>query len=400
MRFSLNNIKLGVFEILFALYPILIYYSYGFASAGQLLLIGLGLYVLFFKRTYIVYKPLLFLLTFIILHEILLVLFFETIQGYYINYNIEIIINILSIGLIVSVLNVEKLYNAFILIGIFLMIALVYHFIKIYFFGHFIQPIHLPFLPRLDESSRYSSFYDRPVSFFPEPASYVSYMLIPLFWSLLENRLFFSLLITLTILLSSSTNGYFLSSVLWLAFILNGSYSRIIRYSLVFSIIAGVFIVYNLSYFDQGKEKIENITLSENVRIVNGPNFYFNLPLEHQILGIDAPNVNDYLKVNSKINQHVINYFNDIYLSTFWLILSKFGIFGLLLYLNIYFVFFKSQRYLRPFIITILLSLFSQSLFFSGGWVAQIVLMLLLYNHFKNKNNKYSSVSASITETN
>jgi len=376
----------GILEILFVLYSILIYYTYGFASVGDFLLLAMGLYVIFVYKTYLLYKPLFYFLIFILFHEIVLSFFLISIPNYFINKNIVTILNILLIGCIAIALNAEKLYNAFMLIGVVCMIGLLYHFVQIYFFRQNVHPIQFPFLPDLGSNSRYQEIGNRPVSFFPEPASYVTFMMIPLFWNLYKKKILWAVIITFSILLSTSTTGFFLSAVLWSLFILKKGFGKKYKIILILGVTIIIYVVFKISFFDAGINKIQNTNfIEDNIRITSGPYMYLKLPIKHKILGVNAANLSDYVQTGilSNINFRLFVSSRRVYVATFWLCLMKYGIIGIILYLSMYIKLFKKLKPLRPYIIIIIITMFSQSIFIGGPWVMQMVFMLVFYKHYK-----------------
>lgn len=394
MRISAKKNKVGIIELLFTLYGILIYYSYGVASVGDFLIALIGLYAFVIKKTYFVYKPLFYLLLFIILHEIILTLFLKSIPGYFINSTIITIFNILIVGFIVSVIDPEKLYNSFVLLAIICMIGLVYHFTQIYFFHQYIHPIKIPFLPELGEKSRLLEFSNRPVSFFPEPASYASFMAIPLFWSLQKKKMILSLIFTLSILLSTSTNGFVYVAVLWISTFFTGNFHRKYKFISIVLLVIIVSIVVKTQYFDAGINKIERTDYMNNVRLVNGPILYFRMPLIHQILGVDAANLSDYVNSNSVSGNHLVLYSGVFYASTFWLALGKYGVLGLFFYLLILIKLFKKTPILRPYILVLFFALFSDPTFLGGVWVMQTVVLLVIYVQNIKKDSELINIRA------
>jgi len=370
-------LEIGIFEFLFALYPILIYYSYGIAYAGDFLLIAMGMYALFVKRkSLLLYRPLLFLLIYIFIHELLLLFVLEDIPGYFFNATIVMLLNFILIMCIVPALNADKLYNSLMLVGIFCMLGMIYHFVYIYFLGQQVSPLQLPFMPALDDTSRYANeIVIRPTSFFPEPAAYVVYMMVPLAWSLMRKNIFLALLISLTILLSTSSNGFFQVFLLWIFYVLTLRKVKMrFKVSVFFLIVIMFWAVNSSSFFEAGISKIEDTEFGDNVRVTAGFNFYKNLPVENKILGVNAPNLSDYVKSNPETIRGFavdISKSGAVYFPVFWVFMSKFGLIGGLLLLYLFLSFYKYEK-LRIYVFICLVSMFVQSL----GLVYPLVFML------------------------
>lgn len=344
----------------------------------------MGLYVIFRKRFYIVYKPVFYLLLFIILHEIALSFFLKELPSYFINFNIVTMVNIVMVGALVGSLDANKLYNSFILVGVISMIGLLYHFIQINFFRQIIHPIQLPFMPQMGIESRFYNMGYRPLSFFTEPGAFSSYMTIPLFWSLYKRKIIFASIITISIFLSTSTNGFAFSAVIWGVMIFSGGYKKKIRVVLVLLVFCGIYLIFANSYFDAGINKISNTNYFRNVRIVNGPIVCYEMPRENLIFGINEANLGDYLRTNTELTVNLLGSLKDIYVTSIWMVLAKFGILGVILYLIVYLKLFAASQKIRPYIWMVLLAMFTQNVYLTGFWVVQIVFVIVFYINQKD----------------
>lgn len=385
--FHLNNI--GALELFFAFFPILSQYNWG-SLYGEIVALAIMVFISVFKgiRPFF-FKPLLLFLIFFILHEIPIVIGYNgNIYGF-----LQQIISMLAIFFIVPALRYDKLIGPLYLVGILSMGGLLYHYLLLVS-GNLgdIHPITLPFLPELSSESRAMEVIVRPSSFFWEPASYVTYMMIPLFLSMHEKKYAMTFAIVFFNLLSGSTNGIFLSFAILLFYVLAKSTRIFTKVMIVVAGIAMSYFFFNSDLFEQGVEKMENTEVDSNQRLHNGRALISAMPLQHIILGFPADNVTSYYRSDSRISSSTIipsRLSGNVFVSDLWRVLAKFGIFGYILFWNIYLWFYKKDKSTRPYILTLIVAMISQSLFLGAFFTFQMMVLLTYVNrdnlHLTNK---------------
>lgn len=376
--FHLN--KIGGFELLFAFFPILSQYNFGKVYFSIVFLLIMDFISLIKGRKPYIFKPLLYFFVFYIIHEIPILIGFS---GNFFGF-LETVLSFASIFIIVSALRMEKLLGAVYLVALISMAGLVYH-AALLFSGNFadIHPLTLPFLPSFDAESRALETIFRPTSFYWEPSSYITFMMIPMFFSLIEKKYVFTFAIIFLNLLSGSTNGIALSFAMLAFYIFTQNTGFL---SKVIVIVAGVSMGYFLltsELFETGVEKLENTEISTNQRLSNGPSLIKAMPIEHLLLGFPANDATEYYKSNPAINSTDIIPLptGDIFISDFWRVLAKFGLLGFLLYFNIFMWFFKKNNASRPYVLTLLVATFSQSVFGGPIFVFQMVVLIIFSKH-------------------
>lgn len=370
--------KFGFSELIVAMSPILIQYP-NYIGLIALLLIGIPC---FFKKVYW-YKPLLFYLAFFLLHEIIIGIITPTIPVFFINKTLVTTIMILLVFIIAPNLDYEKFYNSLLLVAIICLMGLLYHVFLIITNSGTVSVIQLPFLPELKRSEE---ILNRPCSFFVEPSSYASYITFVLFFCLLKRKMLLAIVFTISVLLSTSTNGFAFVFLIWLVYLLLGirfEKKRNYRPILWFLILIGVFYWLSLNgLFDSGFDKIVETDTSDDVRLTSGVNLYRNIPFEYKILGINTVNVYEFVLQHGEVltgGYKILVKEGEVYLTSFWEQLIRFGIPGLILYLLCFLWFFREKK-LWPYIIVCLVSLFSQS----GDLFFKMVCLIVLYLHFCN----------------
>lgn len=380
--------RVGLPEFIIAMYPVLEGYSYWGIPLRLILLVLLDVYFLMKQSSKALdIKMFYFVYVFIVIHEIIL-WFLIGIPSYMFNVTLQFALTVGSIAIIGYNLNYEKLINSIYWVAIVCMGGLVYHYIIIESGGE-PTPIKLPFLPDpVSDINRFNMVVKRPTSFFQEPAAFGQFMLIPLFIALKEKKIGYIVLIALMMFLSSSTNAIFFAVGLALIYSLIGSQMK--KSNKIIMLLLDIGLIYSIqhvSLFDQGIEKIDNTEFSEEIRIVNGFNYVTALPKADLILGIPAANPFDYYALNPApfIYNNVIVAGPFVYLTTFWRVLVKYGIVGLILFLSMYIAFYKREKTLLPLIVILIVQLFSQSTFFD---VMQFVFIsTYIYYYSKNVHN-------------
>lgn len=372
----LNLNQIGLLELIFAFYPILSGYAYGALRMDLLVLLVMDVIVLLRPRKkWLSCSPLLWLMFFILFHEFILFFYLGTDRSYLLNTIIGYFILFISIFIIVPALNYKKLVGSLMWVGILSAGGILYHFYIIQS-GGVCYPIKLPFLPDLAKDTRLFEEISRPTSFYWEPAAFVTYMMVPLFISLYQRKFLLTGGIIFVMFLSTSSTGILLSLIMCGIYILTQKVK--LRYKFLLLLLAGIMVCFLLrsEIFDIGVTKIQKIELDNTSRLINGPTLILDMPVEHLITGMPEANVMDYGRINPLISNLLLTRSGDIFVSAFWLVLAKFGIIGLFLYLNLYFRLIKSNLKLLPYGLVLIIAMFFQGFMFSAIFAFQIIFMI------------------------
>lgn len=385
--------KIGLLELLFAMYPILAGYQYGLVHMDMLVALVMDIIAIIkpLRGKYFSFKPLLFCVIYAIVHEIFLVFIIDVKDDYFIKNIIQLIIISGSIFIIVPKLNYEKLIHSIMWVALFSSIGILYHFIELQN-GHICHPIKLPFMPEMDNQTRLYENILRPTSFFWEPASYVTFMMFPFFIQLYSRKYILAFLLLFFILLSTSTNGIALGFIMLIAYVFTQKIKMQYR---VLTLILGCFMLLfllNSSLFESGVEKLNNTNFDNEVRLINGPNTIFSMNKAHWLFGFPNVNLDDYVRANPNVNTLVLNN-GIIYLSTFWNIWAKYGIISLILYLYAYYKMVNGNKELFPYVFVLFIALFTQSITYSNYmFLFQMVCILVFIRFLSLKKQKESNL--------
>lgn len=388
--------KIGWLELMIALYPILAGYGYGsFQLAfGVLLIIDLG--ILFSRRICVLNNtPLALLFSFIVLHDILFLFVIPNVTSYYVNSLVATIIYVVSVFIIAPHLDYYKLKSSIMLVAIVCMGGMIYH-VSLISLGQSVSPIKLPFLPDLPKTSRLFAIIERPTSFFWEPQSYASFMLVPLFFMLREKKLVLVTLIAATIFVSTSTTGLVLSVLMIFLSMIQNSNNRfggIILGACVILLL--IYFLLNSSYTTSSLEKLEATNIEESNRIINGYLIATDMSFSDLIMGIPFANEQDAYDLGYFHVPLIVMADGVLFISAIWICLIRYGLICTVLFVLSYYYLYKMDRKLLPYLTCILIALFSNPDFIGSSYVFQLLIMLTMIQHdkkisyLKQNENKY-----------
>lgn len=378
--------RIGFLELLFAFYCILSGYSWG-AIKGNLFFMVVMALIAFARqnKSNIQMRELKWLIAFVVIHEILLAVMINA-PGYMINNTISAVLLSICIIPIVKALDFEKLKGAINLVAIISIGGIAYHF-AIIRSGGCVTPIPLPFLPELETGSRLFEEGFRPTSFYWEPAAFVTYMMVPLFLSLFERKFTWTVIIMASMFFSTSTTGITMSLLMLIVYVLTQDIR--IRTKVAVVLLTGVFVwlLFTSEIFSAGMEKISETDIESTSRTINGPAMVFNMPFMDLLIGMPAANPYDYLISGGFHSNEIIVKENSIFVSTFWLVLAKFGVIGLALFLSLYIRPLINSREILTYIIMLFASMFFQSYSFGTGGFAFQIIFIYLFTSIYNRQN-------------
>lgn len=359
--------RFGIVEFLICSFTILTPYGIGFIRFDMILPLIIGYLALRRKRhnLYVNYTPFLLLFAYTILHELLLALFLDNIPSYYINSTLLLTLLLMPTFLITKAIDFDKFVNALFIVSFVVVLGVFYH-VLIILGGGEVTPIKIPLLPFVENGSRLVELGQRPKSFFLEPSNVNNFLMFPLFLSLYYRKIIVAAFIIMGILLTTSTNGIVTTSIMILVYLLSQKvgWKTWLIFLILIPVSVGMYLTSEM--FEFGRNKVENTDVERNVRTINGPMLVMGMPKEHLIVGYPAPNVEDYKNKTDYITgvYLIVDEKDDsIFVSTFWAIISKFGIVGLFLFFFAHYKLFKQCKGLVIYFVPAFI------LMFSGGVV-------------------------------
>ena len=338
------------------------------------------IYSIKYKEFYL-YKPLFIFFLFMIVHD-----FFRVfITGFSTGLWVERVLYLLILSCIYKKVDEENLFRVWKNIGIIVMAGIFYQSFQVYILGQSVSTINIfPFLQ--SNSENYLLGYDRPHSFFLEPAAYCTWILPLLCMCMKRKKHIWMVFISISILLSTSSTGILMTGVIWLfyAFVSARSEGKYINSLMIVGVlIIGIGAFSNLSIFSMALNKLTNISVtntSNSVRLVLGFQLFWAAPLIYKVLGIPYMNVENYMRSGEVVLSKYKLSLNVSYLGFVNAIgncMLIYGVFGWLLYLKLFWNIWKeSNLYSKCYVLICIISIFGQSVFWNSLFVTQFAVML------------------------
>lgn len=371
----------GLIELVFALYPILAGYQYGSIPLAILVLVIIDVlaYVRVGRLRLANCKPMAYLFVFVFIHISIWAFIIDNPSGAYFNNAIYYIAVFISFFIFCPAIRYDKMIGSMNWVSLLVIGGLLYQ-MPFVLAGGVVHPLKLPFLPA-PENSRLLNEVLRPTSFFWEPQSIVSFLLIPLFLSLVEKKYVWFGIVAISMLLSTSTTGIvYVFGIIGL-FMYNNKKkaSSVFLFSLI--MIALLFIMINTEYFTMGIAKLMDSDVTTDSRTAQGWWVCSSMPFRYWLLGAPFEDAyHYYLAGGGMSNENILIYGKTVYMATFWMVIFYYGIIGLCFYLAPYFYMIKRDKLILPFMFCLLMALFSNPDFIKGLFLFDMVFAFVFVN--------------------
>ena len=377
--------KINLMEVFIPLFCLINQYEFSGIHIGLIcVIVVVSINFIKYRQVYL-YKPLFTFFLFMLLHDFIRIV----ITGFNTGLWVERLFYLLLLSCVYKRIDEDNLFKVWKFIGIIVMGGLFYQSFQVYILGQSVSTINiLPFLQ--SSSENYLLKYSRPHSFFLEPAAYCTWMLPLLCMCMKRKKNVWMIFISLSILLSTSSTGILMTGVVWL-FYAFASARKEEKYSnslmIVGILIIGIGALSNLSIFSAALNKLTNISIadtSNSVRLILGFQLFGAAPIMYKIWGIPYMNVENYMrsgevafgKYGLNLNISHLGFVNSI-----GNCMLVYGIFGLFFYLKLFWNIWKeSDLYSKCYVLTCLISIFGQSVFWNSLFVSQFAVMLCFVN--------------------
>lgn len=368
----LNLRDVGLLEMTFALALMLSGFSLGGLPLSVLMwVILLAIVVLQGKmNNFRVYKPLLYLVVYWALHQVVILIA----DGVNLNVHIQQLIYFAAVFALFPNINIPKLKGCMNWVALISIAGLLYQWSEIAR-GNMVHQLEIPGLVLDSESIEKMSL--RPSSFFQEPSAYTIFMICPLYFALMEKKYVWGISLILSIFLTTSTTGLIISFViLGASFISTGMLK--VKSILLGASLVGVlyFALTNLEAFEAGVDKLENTDAETNVRLTQGRYVVSTMEPSEYVFGVPYSSAYSYCKAGRATN---VRYFGEsVYMPTFWYMLLLYGVVGLILYLNIYIQILRQSRRTFTLIFALCSVLFSSSYTMGIYFIFPLIILLVV----------------------
>ena len=375
----LNLTKIGIVELIFSLTLFLS----GFRLSNIPMTIiawGILILIVFFRERKINiwdFKPLSIFIIYWIIHELFIILVDNLNAN--LNLYVEQSILFISFYFLYPSLNLEKLRGSLNWVSLISIAGLLYQW-GIITSGGGVHPLEIPGLSMSDYRLETLTF--RPSSFFMEPAAYVAFMICPLALALIDKKYSWAIILILSMFLTTSTTGFVLSFIMLGMSLLS---KRLNRASALALIIIGLGLYYALTHFDafeRGVEKYENTEIETTVRLSQGPRIVSSMEPYEYFFGVPYCSVYSYCKDRNV--KGVIYYGKYVYMSSFWMLLLRFGFAGLILYFYIYYKIIRTSRLTIPLTTCLFAVMFSSSYTIGSTFIFTLLFLLTICKYEDN----------------
>ena len=232
----------------------------------------------------------------------------------------------------------------------------------------------------------------RPISIFCEPAHYCQFACLPLGIALFcdetvmsqKKKWLTSIFLTITILLSFSANGLFITVLLWAMWFYRFMQGRSSAKKYIvglLAIIIGVCVLVNTDFWNSALGRLETVnsagTSTGTVRLLQGFAIYKKLNFPQKLFGVGFGNVQTFL-IENHITTAFLSDLGNEYMNGFSTVLVSGGIVGLLLYLAIWIRLYFTHRnpVARAAFIVISVLFCTSSLFYSCTFVMYLAFVI------------------------
>jgi len=217
----------------------------------------------------------------------------------------------------------------------------------------------------------------RPCAFFMEPQHFASFVMPYLLITLRRNKYIEAIVITVSILLSTSTQGLLCAALLWMIYIITYREIKVqVRLLLVFLAIVMIVVFIYSSYFAVAYNKLMNTNWKHNIRLTRAFDVFREMPLFDQMFGIGTRNINNYIRTTGVGKSWLMSDLSPAhnYVSTLGGNFVEYGFWGGMAYIfMLIFMFKKAGITGKWFVIIIFLSSLSQQIvldvWFSFYWI-------------------------------
>jgi hypothetical protein len=343
------------------------------------------------------FKPFLAFLAYVVLRDMVrMVLGTDSFQTQA-NRMIEYVINFfLMIAVCSEGFDDEKLYKVWKIAGIIYTIGLAYHLVQIYILGLRVVPISL--VPGYSIRATDNITYNRPSSFFPEPASFVNAMIPLEFLALRKRDIKIAIFTTVAILASTSTVGVILSIILWSASFFQRDLKTRTKFIMI---VATIGIVYAFANFDLFGASFTKLLLAAEGGSTFGSRVRGSLEIVsaeswlEKIVGTNYNEVNGFIATHASMfsTKSTVQIYwrggsGSVFLNTFGQLFFKYGLIGFILFMVPLIRYLRKNTYqAKPYIIMIIAAVFGQTMLLNSYFFMTMMLIVLFSKAVDNQTD-------------
>lgn len=386
-RIDVRNIKITFASIVSFFIPfVALYYQYDglLGTMGITIAFILILITIFSGKTLCINKPFaLFSLFYII--RLLANLFLGyggTTTWLYLREIILIMLVAISALVFAKQINEDLLFRVWSVIGIIVSLMVFYQSFQIYVLKQSATPFIIGYL-----NERIGNWGDitnitRPSACFSEPGCVADFIAPLLIMALNRKKILLSIVLSVSTLLTTSTNGLVTVILLWGLFIvLDKEMSGVKRICIIAITTILVFIVIALPIFSATLLKLTNElsgTSNSYVRIQFGFETFSKMSFIEKIFGIPDYSIQVF-RMSGRVSNHVINTLMYGYANGASMVMIRTGLIGTILWImTLVQLFRKLRKEYIPFFITFLVMMFTNSNFYNPLSIVSYIFILFV----------------------
>lgn len=302
-----------------------------------------------------------------------------------------------SVIIIAQHVNMERIYKIWQVLGVIVCVAIIAQSIMIYGFGQRVSVIALlpPTYGDNQININWLIDHSRPVSFFTEPSAEITFLAPLLFISLNKNKLFFSVFVTLCMLLTTSTGGIIALFIIWGSYLYYSKAPKIVKKIAFVLMLFISFFLLVLPVFDATIDKLifELSGESNNLfsRVYGGWLLYANLDISSQIFGISHYDLSTFIREHPQyypfVSQSRLAVGANFFFNTAQRIFLQTGLIGGYLYYRmLYNIYKNTSNMVKPYLLYVIAAMFFEFNFYNNNmFMLQYTVILAYLNWDKQK---------------
>ena len=331
-------------------------------------------------------KPFVIFIFYVLIRDIIRILFAPDFLQSSINSIISIAIySVIVISVCSSDFNENKLYKTWKIAGAIYIFGLLYHLISIFVFKKNVVTISLIPGYEIRPEAIYSRS-SRPLSFFAEPASFVTSMIPLLFMSLRFKEYKWAVVSTVSILASTSTVGVVLCIVLWTCSLISKGISLRSRVSIIVIATLIVIAFSSFSVFNYGLSKALDVADGGGTfgsRVLAGFEIIRSLNFESLLFGsvffypinYVRTNISSFSSESYALKLLARNY---MYLSAFSNLIFSYGLIGLILFIIPYVNLIRHKNYkAKMYVVVLLVGILGERIYLNVSYFMTLIILFL-----------------------
>lgn len=217
----------------------------------------------------------------------------------YLFYYLRLLSCPLATILLAAYADEDVMYKVWRIMGIFVITILIFQYVQVYAMGRMIRPMNLLPISSDEAEASWLMYSSRLCSVFTEPSVFACYLMPLLFMANKRGKFGMSIVVTLAVLLSTSTNGIVICVVLWGYELIKGKMRNSRKLLIAVTVILFAVAFLTLPMFQATRDKIfaPDVYAQKTIdyRLRYGAMIYQQMPTVEKIFGIFSLDLEHYM---------------------------------------------------------------------------------------------------------